>query len=95
MLLEVVRRGGLMGIARRGAIDTAALGEAVAAPADGAIRGLRFGAEPAAPQHPDGFSYEITVVEGDRRRTARLDEAELPQELRPVVSAALARAGPS
>jgi hypothetical protein len=91
MQVEVVRRGGLAGVAVRGAVDTTDLPSDAAAGAEIALRALPFGRPPSPPRHPDSFQYEITVVNGSTRRTAVLDEANVPEGLRPLVDAAVAR----
>jgi hypothetical protein len=89
MEVEVVRRGGLAGMAVRGVVDTAALPPAEAAAAEAALRGLPFDRPPAPPRHPDSFQYQISVEDNGARRSVVLDETELPEALRPVVAAAI------
>jgi hypothetical protein len=89
MHVEVVRRGGIAGIALRGTVDTAELPHA--GEAEAALRRLQFGRPPSPPRHPDGFQYEITVVDGDDRQSTVLDEAEVPAGLHPVIEAAVMR----
>jgi hypothetical protein len=91
MQVEVVRRGGLIGVPMRGSIDTGQLPEPAASRATGALRELPFGKPPAAPTHPDSFQYEITVVEAGDRRQAVIDESQLPSDLRSLVDGALRR----
>jgi len=88
MHIQVVRRGGIAGVTLRGEADTAEL--AGAGDAEDLLRSLPAG-DPAAPGRPDRFRYEITVTEAGRSQTAHFNEDELPQGLRPVVDAALAR----
>jgi hypothetical protein len=94
MYIEVVRSGGLIGVPLRGTIDTAELPAPTATQVKQELNRLAYGAPAAPPRHPDSFQYEITVVDGNRRRSALLDEAQLPEGLRPVIDAALARASP-
>lgn len=91
MHIEVVRRGGLAGITLRGAVDTAALTPDIATAGEAALRGLAFDRPASPPRHPDSFQYELTVVDGGTRRTSVLDEAELPEALRPIIDAAVAQ----
>jgi len=86
--VEVARSGGFIGLTLRGEVDTTALPEPTATRVAEALRGLPFGRPPAPPRHPDSFRYEVTVVD-DGRRTAVLDEAQLPAELRPILDAAI------
>jgi hypothetical protein len=93
MRVEVVRRGGLAGVALRGAVETAELPPETAAPAEAALRQLPFDGPPPTPRHPDSFTYAISVSQDDgSTRTAMLDEAELPEGLRPLVEAAMGHA---
>lgn len=91
MHVEVARSGGLVGLTVRGTFDTTELPERVAGLVEDALDRLPFGRPPAAPQHPDSFQYEITVTDVHRRRSALLDEAQLPEVLRDVADTALAR----
>jgi hypothetical protein len=78
---DVVRRGGIAGLTMHGTIDTDTLEPSERERVEPALRGLPFGRPPAPPTHPDGFTYEITVHEGDGSRTATIGESELPVEL--------------
>jgi hypothetical protein len=91
MQVEVVRRGGIAGVTLRGVVDTAELTAAEAKTAEAALRALPFGRPPAAPRHPDSFQYEIAIVRDGVRRSIVLDEGQVPEELRPVIDAAVAR----
>jgi hypothetical protein len=64
-----------------GTVDTDTLDPAEQERVEAALRGLPFGQAPAPPSHPDGFTYEITVHEGDGPRTATIGESELPADL--------------
>ena len=88
MHIQVVRRGGIAGVTLRGEADSAELAGA-GGDTEELLRSLP--ARPAAPGRPDRFRYEITVTEAGRSQTAHFNEDELPQGLRPVVDAALAR----
>jgi hypothetical protein len=91
MRVEVVRRGGVAGVAEPGSIDPSELPPRVADDAVAALTRLPFAQPPAPPRHPDSFQYEITVVEGEERRRAVLDEAQVPAALHPLLEAALER----
>ncbi len=88
MHVRVVRRGGIAGVVRRGEVDSAEVPDS--ADAEQLLRALPFDRRPE-PGTPDRFLYEITVTEGEQSRSAQLGEAELPDGLRPLVDAALAR----
>jgi Emfourin len=86
---EVVRRGGLAGLAMRGTVETGQLEPQVRERVEAALRALPFGQPPAPATHPDSFSYEITVHDAAGARTATVDESQLPGELAAVVNATL------
>lgn len=90
MQVEVARRGGLAGVTVRGTADTAHLPPDAAAAAEAALQRLPFDRPPSPPRHPDSFQYEITLGNGGTRRSVVLDEAELPEAVRPVIDAAVA-----
>jgi hypothetical protein len=64
-----------------GTVDTDTLDPAERERVEAALRALPFGQPGAPPTHPDGFTYEITVHEGDASRTATIAESQLPAEL--------------
>jgi hypothetical protein len=64
-----------------GTVDTDTLDPASRERVETALRELPFGQDPAPPTHPDGFTYEITVHEGDGSRTATIGESQLPPAL--------------
>src|ERR1051326_5527568 len=76
MRVEVVRRGGLVGIPLRGVVDTAELPADVASRAEAALRGLPFG-QPPPPPSPDRFQYQITVLDDGDARSAVINEADV------------------
>jgi len=90
MRVEIVRRGGLAGIALRGAVDTTELPADVASRAEAALRALPFGQPPPPPRHPDSFQYQITLEDGDGR-SAVVNESDVSADLRPVIDAARSR----
>jgi hypothetical protein len=86
---DIVRRGGLAGVAMRGTIDTDTLEAGVRERVESALRALPFGQAAASPTHPDSFSYEITVHDGGDARTATVDESQLTPDLASVVGRGL------
>jgi hypothetical protein len=71
-----------------GALETGTLGPGHRERVESALRGLPFGQPPAPAGHPDHFSYEITVDDGNGTRTATIDESQLPADLDGVVQLA-------
>jgi hypothetical protein len=92
MHVTVVRRGGLAGVPMRGEVDTASLPTGTASAATNALQKLPTGKPPAPPRHPDGFQYEIAYSVGGATRSLHLDETEVPDELQPVIEAAMENA---
>jgi hypothetical protein len=90
MRVGFVRRGGFVGVPLRGEADTANLHGLAAAKAERALQGLPFGRPPAVPRHPDSFQYQITILDTDEHPSVVLDEAQLPDDLRPLLDKALA-----
>jgi hypothetical protein len=86
----IVRRGGIAGIALRGSGTTADLPPEQAEAAEQALATVNWSAAPAAPPHPDGFSYEISTSDASGDRTRVFTEHELPADLRPLVAHLLA-----
>ena len=68
-------------VAVRRALDTADLPSLAARP-------------PSPPAGPDRFSYELTVDGRGERRCVKLQEPDVPAELRPVLTALLPLARP-
>lgn len=89
MQVQVVRRGGIAGVALRGDVDTTALPAGTRSAVEQELGRLPFGQPPPTPHHPDAFQYEI-VVDGDAGRRAVLDEGSVPGALRPLIEQALA-----
>ncbi len=96
--LQLVQSGGLAGLTLVTEVDVDDL------PADAAVLVRRAldtvdlpalaAQPPPAPAGPDRFSYELTVDCAGERRCVRLQEPEVPPELRPLLSALLALARP-
>jgi hypothetical protein len=91
MQVEVARRGGLAGVALRGTVDTAELPANVADAAEAALKLLQAAPPPARTRHPDSFQYELTVLSAGARSSVVLNETEMPEGLRPLIEAAVAR----
>jgi hypothetical protein len=72
-----------------GAVDTATLAPDLRERVESALRGLPFGGPAAPAAHPDGFTYEITVHDGDGTRTATVDGSQLPPDLAGAVQLGL------
>ena len=96
--LELVQSGGLAGLTLVAEVDVDDL------PPDEAVAVRRaldtadlpaLAARPSPPPAgPDRFSYELTVDAGGGRRCVKLQEPDVPAELRPVLTALLPRARP-
>jgi hypothetical protein len=89
MKLEVVRRGGIVGLPFRGTVDTGTMPADQAQAVESAVKALRFGQPPSPARHPDSFQYEIALEQDGQRRSAVLDEADMPDALRSVVDEAV------
>jgi hypothetical protein len=93
MRVQVTRRGGLAGVALNAELDTAELPPDCAAAAEAALQSIASDKPAAPPSHPDGFQYEIRYANGaDTARTVTLDEAEITDDLRPLIDLAMSRA---
>lgn len=89
MRVSIVRQGGFAGLTTATTLDSAAL----AADGEAELRRLVEGAGVfelpegrAAARQPDRFGYALTVEDGERRRTVRLAEEELPPAVRSLIS---------
>jgi hypothetical protein len=85
MRVDVIRRGGLAGVAVHAALDTAQLATADATRAEAALRNLPWGRSPAVPTRADRFRYEVIAVESGHQRHVELGESEIPDPLRPLL----------
>src|SRR6266705_6054915 len=90
-VLRLRRTGGLAGVATEAVIDTAQIdaGEAgeVLAALDAADLPALAGRPPPPPGAPDTFNYTLEVERGAATHRIVLGEADVPQGLRPVLSA--------
>ncbi len=92
MRIRVTRRGGLAGIPLRGEIDTSELPPDQARLAEETLHSLPDTRAAAPLPHPDGFQYEIGFSQDDgAARSMLIDEAEVPDGLRPVIQTAMGR----
>ncbi len=89
MHVEVVRRGGIAGIALRATLETAELPADVRDPVEAALRALPFGRPPEPPPHPDTFAYDLAVTDEAGTRTVTVGESQLAPALHDVVAAAV------
>ncbi len=89
MRIHVTRRGGLAGIPLRGEVDTSELPGDQGTLAEDALHLLPDSAA-GAPQHPDGFQYELAFFPPNGAlRSTLVDEAQVPDSLRSAIQAAL------
>jgi hypothetical protein len=96
--LQLVQSGGLAGLTLVAEVDVDDL------PPDDAVAVRRAldtvdlpalaARTPPPPSGPDRFSYELTVDGRGERRCLKLQEPEIPDELRPVLTALLPLARP-
>ncbi len=96
--LQLVQSGGLAGLTLVAEVDVDDL------PADAAVLVRRAldatdlpalaARPPPPPVGPDRFSYELTVESGGDRQCLKLQEPEVPPELRPVLLTLLPLARP-
>jgi hypothetical protein len=84
--ITVTRRGGIAGVALTGSGTTDELPADQAAAARSVLERTDWGAAPARPQHPDAFTYEVTLDAPDGPHSRTFAEHELPDELRPLVN---------
>ncbi len=92
MRIRVTRKGGLAGIPVRGEIDTSELPTDQARLAEDALNTLPEAAAGGLPRHPDGFQYELAyTLDNGASRATLMDEADVPDGLRPVITTAMGR----
>jgi hypothetical protein len=91
--VEVIRSGGLAGVRLHGVFDTGELSADAAARADTWLRRLAAGgsSSPGPPAHPDAFQYHMRVLDQDQGRSVTLNESDVPDSLRELADAAVAR----
>jgi hypothetical protein len=94
--VELEQSGGFAGIRRRTTVNTAELSADEAARLSELVDQLdleqlvRRQGGPA--QHPDQFQYDLTVTRGGRQYRLRLNESDVPAEVRPLLDLLLRRA---
>jgi hypothetical protein len=97
MKLDIVRGGGLAGIATRTELDAKALDAATAEGFTSRTREAGILSSPsAAPaqasgrepevRHPDEMLYELTAQDGERTHTSRYTESGLPEDVRQLIA---------
>ena len=82
------RSGGFMGVPRQVSIDSDSNSPDTKEKLTRLIESSRFFDMPPridATGHPDSFQYKIIVEEGERKHSVTLDEASMPNELKPLV----------
>lgn len=96
MKLAIVRGGGLAGISTTTSLRSDSLPAAEAEELESKARGASLLSapipSPAAPNHPDGLLYEITVDHDGQQHTHRFTDASLPDEVRSLIEWVDARA---
>jgi hypothetical protein len=89
----VVRTGGFGGLTRSGVLDTRELtpdeARQLADVLDAADLDALAVHQPREAAVPDAFSYELSVSRGGRQWQLALSDAEVPDELRPLIRRAL------
>ena len=89
MVIKVQRFGGVAGIQRPPVVvDTATMGSGAGALEDLVHRSKFFELpKEVLPEHPirDGFQYEITVQDGDRKHTVTTTDAAASADLRALL----------
>jgi hypothetical protein len=89
----VVRTGGFGGLTRSGVLDTRELtpdeARQLADVLDAADLDALAVRQPREAAVPDAFSYELSVSRGGRQWQLALSDAEVPDELRPLIRRAL------
>jgi hypothetical protein len=86
--VQVVRRGGLAGVALHGEADTAELGGHQADTAEAALKKLTERQVAAQVGNPDSFQYEIALP---GHTSIVLDESQVTPELQPLLDLAMTR----
>ena len=83
------RDGGFAGIGRSVALDTSKMPPEAARELEGLVRDSNFFELPARPSRiaggTDRFQYRITVSGGGKRHGVRLNEADVPDQVRPLL----------
>ena len=96
--LALCRSGGLAGLPMRAALNTSDLDPEQAHEIETALDRVDLdrlaGQPPGGRALPDAFQYRLEISRANATRTLTFGERELPQELRPVVRALMARAVP-
>jgi hypothetical protein len=96
MKLEIVRGGGLAGIATRTELDANVLDAEAAEGFTSRVREARVLSSSSEPRerasgreperHPDEMLYELTAQDGGRTQTLRYAESQLPEDVRQLIA---------
>ncbi len=96
--IDLVRSGGMAGLSLGTSVDVSSLPADAAAAVSGALSRVDVGAlarrSATEPTMADRFQYDLTVTTGDQSHSVSLQEAEVPAELRPLISALMPLAQP-
>jgi hypothetical protein len=96
--VQLVQSGGLAGLTLVAEVDVDELPSDAAVVVRRALDTVDLPAladrPPPAPAGPDRFSYELTVDAAGERRSVKLQEHEVPSELRPLLSTLRPLLGP-
>ncbi len=96
MRIQYRRSGGIAGIDMTASLDSAELPVEQAQLAAGLLHPAGTLAAPAAsPAPPDGFSYELTVHDGEQAQTHNWSETEVPAVVQPLLASLGQRAQPA
>ena len=97
--LSLRRTGGLAGVPVQASLDTRDLPQDAAQQVLGSLDRVDLDNVEAAEDWPPGaadtFHYDLEVKRGDETRKASFSDRQVPEELKPVVHALMARASPA
>ncbi|WP_250283537.1 protealysin inhibitor emfourin [Frankia sp. CiP1_Cm_nod2] len=92
MRVEFERSGGFAGLVLHAVLDTSELDPEQAGQAEAALDTLGWDQPATPPQGADLYQYRFTVTDAaGRRRSAVLNELQVPAALRPLVRELVAR----
>lgn len=96
--IDLVRSGGMAGLSLGTSVDVSSLPPEAAAAVSGALSRVDVGAlarRPATePTMADRFQYDLTVTSGDQSQSVTLHEADVPPDLKPLITALMPLAQP-
>jgi hypothetical protein len=89
MKIEIVRGGGVAGLASRTRLDSEALSADDTSALEGLVDRSSLLASPprqaSSPRYPDELLYSVTVGDGKDERTHSFSEGDLPEEVDALV----------